>query len=303
LNHLSIAEILTPVKKWLKALRVHQWLKNLLIFIPMLAAHNEKVADQWRRGIIAFAAFCLGASAIYLINDLADKNEDKNHPTKKYRPISAGQINNKVATVVASLFIIASILVASTVNRNTGLTLTFYLILTYFYSYYLKKIAIVDVIVLTMFYVIRVIAGANATQTLLSFWLLALSIFIFLSLGFAKRYSELATAQSAGIEVASKRGYRKSDAPIVLTLGIAAGYAGLVIFALYLNTDLAQSLYAHPQYIWALVPVLGFWVNWIWLQAYRGEMNEDPVQYAATQKASLFTALIGVVVLVASSIR
>ena len=288
---------------WLKAIRVHQWAKNLLIFVPLLAAHDLSITTKWREGAVGFICFSLGASAIYLINDVVDRDVDSQHPTKKFRAIASGQIKPRIAILISIFLLLAALLTGTTLNRDFELTLVFYLVLTFAYSFYLKNIAIVDVIALTLFYVVRVIAGANATHIQLSFWLLGFSIFIFLSLGFAKRYSELANAIAAGEETVSKRGYRNADAPIILILGVSAGYAALVILALYLNTDLVQGLYARPQYIWALVPVIAFWVNWMWLNAYRGEMDEDPVLYAIKEKASLITVGVAALVLIASSIH
>jgi 4-hydroxybenzoate polyprenyltransferase len=288
---------------WLKAIRVHQWAKNLLIFVPLLAAHDLSITSKWREALVGFTCFSLGASAIYLINDVVDRNEDSQHPSKRFRAIASGAIKPGIAIFISLILLIAALFIGAFLTRDFEITLIFYLVLTIAYSFYLKRVAIVDVIALTLFYVVRVIAGANATNIQLSFWLLGFSIFIFLSLGFAKRYSELVNAIADGVETGSKRGYQNADAPIILILGVSAGYAALVILALYLNTDLVQGLYAHPRYIWALVPVVTFWVNWIWLCAYRGEMNEDPVLFALQEKSSLFTAIAAAAVLIVSSVH
>ena len=179
--------------------------------------------------------------------------------------------------------------------------LLFYFMLTCAYSWGIKRLILVDCLVLAMLYTVRIIAGAGAAEIPLSFWLLAFSVFLFLSLAFVKRYAELAVQADAGREKAHGRGYLTSDAPLVQSLGITSGYASVVVLALYLNSDAVVKLYASPVILWCVVPVMLFWVSWIWMKAHRGQMHDDPLLFALRDPVSLVSGLVLALVLVLAS--
>jgi 4-hydroxybenzoate polyprenyltransferase len=287
--------------RWRKALRLHQWVKNGLIFAPLLAAHEERISWRLEHALWAFFAFCLAASGVYLLNDLQDIAADRAHPQKRFRPIASGAINRSTAGFVAALAFILAALIGLKIGAGFLGYFLAYLVLTFAYTYRIKQIAILDLLALTLFYVLRIMAGASASHTTLSFWLLAFSIFLFLSLALVKRYSELRAGKNLGKELAANRGYYQEDAPILLILGVAAGYASLIIFSLYLNTDTLIQLYSSPKLLWALVPVFTYWINYLWLTAHRGQMHHDPIVFAITNRASQFTGLAFVLVLALAS--
>jgi len=300
----TISKVLPPqtitLSHWIKTFRVHQWLKNLLLFVPLLAAHQIGNIQSLSTLILAFVSFSLCASAVYMANDLLDLESDRKHPRKRYRPFASAAIPIKVGVVLAPLFTIASLLLGLVVGAAFTAWLVVYFLLTCAYSLWLKRLALIDCLTLAALYTLRIIAGAAAVTTPLSFWLLAFSVFIFLSLAFVKRYAELQVQSQAGNSHAHGRGYAVTDAPLVQTLGITAGYAAVLVLALYLHGETVVQLYAQPQLIWFSVPLMLFWVSWVWMKAHRGEMHDDPIVFAIKDKASLaVSALIAVSFLLA----
>lgn len=279
-------------KPWLKMLRVHQWLKNLLLFVPLFAAHRLMEADAWLSLLPAFASFCLCASAVYITNDLLDLESDRLHPRKRHRPFASGAIPTWQGVLLAPLLLIASFLLAIKVSGTFLPWLTTYFVLTCLYSLKLKRLVLIDCLALAVLYTLRIIAGAAAARMSLSFWLLAFSGFLFLSLAFVKRYAELDVQAAQGKEKAHGRGYYTDDASMVQTLGIAAGFSSVLVLALYLNSAEVLNLYPSPVWIWGCVPVMLFWISWIWLRAHRSEMHDDPLVFAVKDKASLIAGAI-----------
>ena len=277
---------------WLRMLRVHQWAKNLLLFTPIAAAHQATHPTKLLQVGIAFLAFGIAASSVYLSNDLLDLDSDRRHPRKRRRAFASGQIPLWVGVLLAPILLLAGLALAVVVGTTFLQWLLVYIAVTFAYSFGLKRIAIIDALVLAMLYTLRVIAGAAATATPLSFWLLAFSIFLFLSLAFVKRFAELQTQLQAGSEKAHGRGYSTSDAPIVQLLGVSSGFAAVLILALYLNTTTVTDLYKSPQMVWGAVPVLLYWISWIWLKAHRGEMHDDPLVFALRERESLIAGAI-----------
>jgi 4-hydroxybenzoate polyprenyltransferase len=290
------------MKSWVKAARLHQWLKNLLLFTPLLAAHQERDLNRIWHLVAGFFAFSLLASGVYLINDLIDIDSDRKHPRKKNRPFASGALTTSSGWRVAPLLLLMGLGLATTVGRNFFIWLLIYLAITVAYSLFLKRLVIVDGITLATLYFLRIVAGASASKTSLSFYLATFSIFLFLSLAFVKRYAELRIASKMDSDSDFGRGYLVEDAPIVQVLGVASGYAAVVILALYLNTDYVHKLYAHPQLVWGLVPVLLYWISWVWLKAHRGEMNDDPLLFAVKNRESQMAGLVFLAVLIASSV-
>jgi 4-hydroxybenzoate polyprenyltransferase len=248
--------------------------------------------------VLAFVAFCLCASSVYLINDLLDLAADRHHPRKRMRPFASGALSAQSGLAVAFALLLSGAALAALVNWQFAGVLGGYYVLTWTYSLRLKRAALVDVMTLAGLYTIRIIAGAAATAIPLSFWLLAFSIFIFLSLGFVKRYTELDEARQAGGTDKRGRGYRPTDLPLLMNLGIAAGYCTVVVMALYLNSTDSQSLYRHNKPLWLVCPLLLYWISRIWLLTTRGQMHDDPVVFALRDRMSLFVlCLLGVIVL------
>ena len=290
------------MKSWVKAARLHQWLKNLLLFMPLLAAHQERDLNRIWHLIAGFFAFSLLASSVYLINDLIDIESDRKHPRKKYRPFASGALSTNSGWRMAPALMLLGLGLGSAIGRNFFFWLVVYFSITLAYSLFLKRLVIVDGITLATLYFLRIVAGASASKTSLSFYLATFSIFLFLSLAFVKRYAELRLASKMDSDSDFGRGYLVEDAPIVQVLGVASGYAAVVILALYLNTDYVHMLYAHPQFVWGLVPVLLYWISWVWLKAHRGEMNDDPLLFAVRNRESQVAGLIFLAILFASSV-
>jgi len=288
-------------RTWLHMLRAHQWLKNLLLFVPVAAAHQVTGAKMLQL-VMAFIAFSACASAVYLGNDLLDLQSDRLHPRKKHRPFASGRMPLWVGALLAPLLLVVAIALAAVVGTAFLAWLIVYFTTTCAYSLGLKRAAIIDCLVLAMLYTVRVIAGAAASTTPLSFWLLAFAIFLFLSLAFVKRYAELQSQLLEGSNEAHGRGYSTSDAPIVQLLGVTSGFSAVLVLALYLNSTSVQALYRSPQLVWGTVPVLLYWVSWVWLKAHRGEMHDDPLVFALRERASLIAGAIFAVILMIGAV-
>ena len=285
------------VRTWAKSLRLHQWLKNLLILLPLLAAHKLTSPDLVVAAIIAFFTFGLCASSVYLLNDLLDLEDDRHHPVKRRRPLASGAL-----PLMWGIGLFPILLVGAFVGARAFLPWRFcivllgYYVLTLAYSMYLKRQVMVDVVVLAMLYTIRIVAGTAAIHGLLTFWLLAFSMFIFLSLALVKRYAELHSMRERGLVKTRGRGYVASDLPLLSSLGTSSGYLAVLVLALYIQDGKTASLYRHPQVIWLACPLLLYWVSRTWVIAHRGLMHDDPIVFAARDRVSLaVVALVGLV--------
>ena len=287
---------------WLRALRIHQWLKNLLLFVPLLAAHQIGNSQSLGLLLIAFLSFSLCASSVYITNDLLDLESDRSHPRKRFRPFASAKLSVLHGVIVAPLLIAASFLLGAVVGVNFLIVLFVYLLLTVTYSFSLKHLVLVDCLTLATLYTMRILAGAAAVSVSLSFWLLAFSIFIFLSLALVKRYAELFVQSRDGKNSAHGRGYLDTDAPLLQVLGVSSGYISTLVIALYLRSENVMSLYVQPLAIWLLSPILLFWVSWVWLKSSRGEMHDDPIVFAAKDKTSLSVAAVTAFVFVYAAI-
>jgi 4-hydroxybenzoate polyprenyltransferase/phosphoserine phosphatase len=290
------------LSSWRQVLRIHQWLKNLLLFVPLFAAHDLSNGQAWGSTFLAFVAFSLCASSVYIANDLLDLESDRLHPRKRNRPFASGIVPAWMGVLVGPLLLIVSLGVAVFVGQQFLYWLIFYFALTCAYSWVLKRLMLIDCLTLALLYTLRIIAGAAAVGHGLSFWLLAFSVFLFLSLAFVKRYAELEVQLLSGKEKIHGRGYHIADASLIQTMGIVAGYSSVLVLALYLNSDAVLKLYAAPELIWGAVPVMLFWVSWMWMQAHRGKMHDDPLVFAVKDRASLGAAAIFAAILVAGSV-
>ncbi len=283
-------------RTWLAALRPHQWLKNALVLVPLLTAHQVFVPQASARALLAFAAFCLCASAAYLCNDLLDLEADRRHPRKRLRPFAAGRLALPAGMLMAGGLLVAAFALAISLSTRFALALAVYAAVTSAYSLLLKRIAILDVVTLAALYTLRIIAGAVAIAVPVSFWLLAFSMFLFLSLAMVKRYTEIAQVAASGAEGVSGRGYAASDLGLIQSLGTASGYLAVLVFALYIDSTASEALYTQHHFLWILAPLLLYWIGRVWLLARRGQMHDDPVVFAMTDRVSLAVLVIFVLV-------
>ncbi len=289
-------------RTWLKALRAHQWTKNLLVFAPLaLSGAAALTPDAALRVVALFAALSALASGTYLINDLVDLPSDRKHRSKKNRPLASGAITPRAGMTAAALLIVGGMTVAVLVSLPAALGLTAYLVLTLAYSLKLKRTPILDVTVLGALYSLRLLIGAAGAGTMVSVWLLTFALFFFVSLSLAKRHSEIVAAKAAGQKTLPGRGYLVDDGPVTLTLGVSSAVASVLIVVLYLTDEAFPSgVYAQPSFLWAAPLLLHLWVSRIWLLAHRGQMDEDPVAFAVRDKTSLIVAaLLGLALLAA----
>ena len=274
------------LKSWIKAIRVHQWLKNGLIFIPALAAHEVGDFDTMSAATIAFISFCFCASSVYILNDILDLPSDRVHKTKSRRPFASGDLPISSGLMIMLLLLALSVGLASTLNYKFMIVLGFYYFVTLSYSLVLKKQVIVDVILLAGLYTTRILAGAAATEIMPSFWLLAFSMFVFLCLAMVKRYSELRVSINSDLMLAG-RGYRPDDLPVIMSLGSSSGMVSVLILAMYMQSEGMTSMYPSSEWLWLTPPLMLYWITRLWLKAQRGEVDDDPVVFAARDWQSL----------------
>jgi len=288
------------LRTWIKAIRLHQWVKNVLVLLPAVMAHTILQPGVLWATLLAFLAFGLCASSVYVVNDLFDLAADRDHPRKRSRPFASGALSARSGGIAAILLMLGAVTIASELRPLFWATLGGYYTLTWTYSLRLKRTAIVDVLTLAGLYTMRIIAGAAATLTPLSFWLLAFSTFIFLSLGCVKRYTELDDARRAGKVTSHGRGYWADDLPLIMSLGTASAYSTVMVLALYINSADSRMLYAHSTPLWLICPLLLYWISRVWLLTTRGQMHDDPVVFALRDRVSLFVfALLALIIFVA----
>jgi len=284
---------------WAKALRLHQWLKNLLVFAPLAGAHRFGDIKVLLTAALAFVCFGLVASSVYVLNDLADVDDDRRHHRKRNRPFAAGTLPLSAGWAAWPLLALGGLGVsATTLPAAFTAVLGLYLALTLAYSFSWKRLPILDVGTLATLYTIRIVAGAFAVAVPLSFWLITISVFLFTSLAYVKRTSELrARSGSAGAdETLRGRGYSLSDLPLVTALGSASGTIAVLVLALYINDPVTATLYKTPKLLWLACPMLLHWISRVWLLAHRGEMHDDPVVFAIKDKVSWATGALAAAV-------
>jgi 4-hydroxybenzoate polyprenyltransferase/phosphoserine phosphatase len=295
----SRASLRTSLGTWVNALRGHHWAKNLLLFLPLILSHNLAVKPIVRT-LVGFALYGLCASGLYILNDLLDLHSDREHPWKKERPFATGDISIPQGLLASSILLSSAVGFGFLLNAKFGFALLGYAALTMVYSLYLKKIALLDVFILSSFYSFRILAGALISATPLSQWFLAFSMFFFLSLAMAKRYSELLHAIDLVSTGNSGRGYHTGDRELLLSLGIGSSFSAVVIFSLYVQSQDVRLLYSSPEFLLLLCPIVLYWLSRNWLLAHRGELKEDPVTLAIRDPVSYGVALASAVVIAAS---
>jgi 4-hydroxybenzoate polyprenyltransferase len=287
----------TRARTWAKLLRVHQYAKNALVLVPLLTAHQFALLPA-AKAVFAAIAFSLCASGAYILNDLIDVKADRTHPSKRHRPIASGAILPAHAAIAMALVLAGAVAIASSISLAFLGVLLGYLALTTTYSFWLKRIAVADVVALAMLYTIRVIGGAVAVSVTMSEWLFAFSLFMFMSLALVKRYVELAGRRDGDRLMA--RDYQADDKSMVAILAAAAGFNSVVIFTLYISSETVRALYTHPQLLWIDCPILMYWIARVMLLAQRGLIDDDPVIFALGDRVSwLALGTIGSIMLAA----
>jgi len=257
--------------EYLRALRPQHWLKNALTFVPLLAAHQFFEPVLLGRTLVIFVAFCCCASSGYLINDLCDLSADRRHPLKRLRPFASGRLPVGYAMAMAPALAVAGCALAARLSELSLATLLLYLALTFAYSLSFKKMELLDVLLLACLYTLRLVAGATAIALSPSIWLLAFSMFLFISLALVKRYAELMTMRGVDGEL--------GDAALLAATGTASGYVAVLVLALYIASGAAEGLYSRHQLMWLVCPLLLYWVGYLWLNAHRGKMHHDPLVF------------------------
>lgn len=302
-SHVAIERQFIDRRPLLRALireiRVHQWAKNLLIFLPLLLSHSLRTGSVLRC-VLAFSCFSSCASATYIVNDLLDLDADRRHSRKRHRPFAAGDLSVLSGIVMAAILAALAFLGAQWLPVQFLAWLAIYAVTTLAYSLYIKRLALADVLVLSGLYTLRVLAGGAAVSVAISPWLGAFSVFLFLSLAMVKRFSELQNLREAGTIPRNGRGYLLADIEQLRSFGTSSGYAAVIVFTLYISGHDVAPLYHHPERMWLIIPLMIWWINRVWLYASRGTLNEDPLIFALTDRMSLLTgAMIGIIALVA----
>lgn len=294
-----IGELNESLLTWIKAARVYQWVKNLLIFLPLFLSHLISLPSLVQ-SFVGFFSFSFVASSIYLINDLFDLESDRTHPSKRNRPIPAGLVTLQHAIQISLLFAVAGFTLGLMLGKDFISWLLLYAALSTSYSFWLKRQVLIDIFILAALYVIRILAGGAAAAVVVSPWMMAFSLFVFLSLAAAKRFIELSHVEARGESRAHGRGYGTVDRIPIGTLGACAGYISVVIFTLYISSSEVRNLYRNPETLWFITPLLLFWMSRLWLLAHRNEVHEDPVLFALRDIVSYSVlALCSIVVLFA----
>lgn len=282
------------LKRYLLAVRPHQWLKNILVALPAVAGHHFSISE-FLTVLMAFISFSFGASSIYLANDMIDLPHDRAHPDKRHRSLAAGVMPLSHAAVLLGLVVTLSIGVALMLPWVFMQVLLVYFALSMAYSLYLKRKLMIDVVALAALYGIRVLAGGAATGILLSHWLVAFCFFIFLSLALVKRMSEMIFLPPAVGKIKG-RGYRPEDLQSITALAAASGFVSVLVLALYINSSEVSTLYRHPELVWGICVILVYWLGRVYFLTGRGEMHQDPVIFAATDRISLLTGMLVVAI-------
>lgn len=283
-NQAHITHIKPPtamLKSYIKAIRVHQWLKNVLIFVPLLASHQFLNGDLFINAALAFLAFSFCASSVYILNDLLDLESDRQHHSKHKRPFASGVVPILQGAILTPILLGAAIYISLTfLPPLFTLTLFIYYAMTVAYSIKLKQQVVVDVLMLAALYTIRILAGSAATSVVPSFWLLEFSLFTFLSLALVKRYTEMAVTLEKNKTTASGRGYYTEDLSVLMSIGVGSAMCSVMVFSLYINSETANTLYPSKYWLWGVIPCILYWNSRLWMKTRRKEIPDDPVLFA-----------------------
>lgn len=287
---------------FLEAMRVRQWVKNLLVLLPVALAHRVLEPAPLRSTLFAFLAFSLGASAVYILNDLLDVEADRHHPIKRRRPFASGELSLAAGFAMIPLLLLPSVGIALFLPRPFLFVLLLYFGLTTAYSLLLKEVVLVDVLVLAGLYTLRIIAGSAASGVPVSQWLLAFSMFVFLSLAAVKRYAELRRLDQEERDSKLRgRGYLAGDLELIAPMGLSAGYVAVLVLALYISSEDVVDLYHRSVLLWFCCPLMLYWISRIWLLAHRGQVEDDPLSFAVRDPTTWLVTLLGIGILVAAT--
>jgi len=293
---------MTKLAPWIRELRLHQWTKNLLLAVPAIASFTFFEPGVVSQLILSFISFSLIASASYIFNDYIDLKNDRIHEIKKNRPLASGQVSTPVALLSSALLLLTGLVLGFLAGSEFFLILLTYLVMTALYSLWLKRVTLIDCLMLAGLYTLRIIAGGAATDIEPSFWLLTFSIFFFLSVAWVKRYAELESARSQGLEVAPGRGYAVTDMSVILTFGSAAAGMAVLVSALYLDSAAIRNFYESPEVAWLAIPFLMYLIGRLWFKAHRGQMNQDPILFLVKDLPSLLAVMVSAGILVLAHI-
>lgn len=292
----NVTRVFSPVTglfgKMLRAARIHQWLKNLLLFVPLILSHRVMEGTLFLQALAGFLAFGLCASAVYLLNDLLDLDNDRRHPSKRNRLLASGGLPLDLAVAMVPALFAGAVLIGLLLPADFLVVLAIYVVVTTAYSIHLKQVAVLDVLILSALYTVRLLAGGAAAGVEVSYWLLLFSLFFFLSLAMLKRYTEVSALQAV-----SGRGYEPGDDHILRQFGTVSGYIAVLVLAFYINSEQVRLQYAWPEAIWLLCPLMLFWITRVWLLAHRGRMHEDPVLFAIRDPVSLYLIPLALLIL------
>ena len=286
-----------------KQLRMYQWAKNLLVFVPAVAGHSLFDDGIFINMLFAFCAFCLIASGIYIINDIHDLNSDRKHPINKARPISSGQLPVYLALFISMIMFIIGAVLTLRLGLLFSIVILSYVLLNIIYSYCIKQVIILDLILLMTFYTIRLLAGYVSLAAIPSPWLLSFSILLFFSLGLLKRYIETILMRENNIVTISGRGYFINDSNILMTMGVSSSLVAGLVLLLYTGSENVNLLYNRPIILIALVPLYLYWVTWMWFMAERGKMESDPVIFAVKNKSTYIVLACLIIVGILAGIK
>ena len=286
-----------------RALRTYQWVKNVLLFVPMLMAHSVADASLWIQVTLGFFAFSFAASFGYVVNDLADRDADRQHPAKRHRPFASGALSPAFGYALAPVLLVAAFALSWVALPPAFLiALSAYTVTTVAYSFALKQQPVTDVIVLAGLYTLRILAGGAATGIVVSEWLLAFSMFFFLSLALLKRFAELKRLAVEPERSLHGRGYRGEDLSLLRNIGATAGYLSVLVLALYVTSPEVVELYDRPNLLWLVAVLLLHWITRVWLLAGRGAIDDDPILFAVKDKGSYFIGALSATILLVASL-
>ncbi|WP_066521920.1 UbiA family prenyltransferase [Curtobacterium ammoniigenes] len=284
-------------RAWVRQIRIHQSVKNLLVFLPLLASLRDRSWSDVEASVLVFVAFTALTSAVYIWNDLGDLDADRAHSRKRFRPLASGAISIPSALIVALLFAVGAFVLAIAIDPLVAFAIGVYLVGTILYSAYLKRVLVADVVVLACLYIARVLAGCAALHIVPSVWLLLYCAFLFFSLALMKRCAELSRESDVS---RNKRGYIPADRTMLFALGATSGVASALVFGLYIDSLSANRLYQAPVLLWLIVPLLLYWIARAWILTNRGWMHDDPVVFALRDRASIVTGALVIVIAIAA---
>lgn len=270
----------------LRSLRLHQWSKNALVFVPLLLGGLLLEVDAWSYALLGFLVLCLAASATYVVNDIHDAKRDRRHWSKHARPIASGELSRREAYLLAVALFVATFAIGMIIGPEETTAIALYIVVALSYTFYWKRVPIADIFVIAGLFTFRIWLGILILDVRISPWLLVFSMFVFLSLSAAKRHTELQRSKARG--PASGRGYVREDVPLLLALGVAAMLGAVLINIEYLLVDaFPRAVYSNTNWLWTIPPILFLFLGRIWLLSQRGQLLDDPVTFALRDRVSL----------------